>query len=91
MQSLNKQIKLLGKASKKTYLVKYKNYLFENPSILELLRKNDFGIASSCDGKGACKKCEIEIYGKGKVLSCQIHLKEILEAENETLINVSYL
>ena len=54
-------------------------------TLLEYLRKQNFPVASSCDGEGVCKKCIIN----GDVLSCKIKVSEMIAQKLE--INVDYL
>lgn len=48
---------------------------------LKWLQKNDYPIASSCDGEGICKKCIIN----ENLLACQVKMKDL------TSITISYI
>lgn len=55
--------------------------------LLTWLRANKVTIASSCDGEGVCKKCNIQ----NGWLTCELTLKEFLERQPDGKIEVGYL
>ncbi|HXH75183.1 MAG TPA: hypothetical protein VNJ08_09480 [Bacteriovoracaceae bacterium] len=55
--------------------------------LLTWLRSRGITIASSCDGEGVCKKCNIQ----NDWLTCELTLREFLQREPECKIEVSYL
>ena len=82
------KILLLGKASKsKKYISINKEDLNANISLLNLLRKYNIPIASSCDGDGVCKKCVIN----EDQLSCQEYITNNYLNDNIIEIRVEYL
>ena len=46
--------------------------------LLSVLRQHGYKITAPCGGKGTCRKCEVELVGIGKVLSCQTRVSEDL-------------
>ena len=46
--------------------------------LLSVLRNHGYKITAPCGGKGTCRKCEVELVGIGKVLSCQTRVSEDL-------------
>jgi Na+-transporting NADH:ubiquinone oxidoreductase subunit NqrF len=58
-----------------------------NRDLLSWLRSKGITIASSCDGEGVCKKCNIQ----NGWLTCELTLKEFLERQPDGKIFVSYL
>jgi hypothetical protein len=68
------------------------NFLEYSPSdldtdLLTYLRAKGITIASSCDGEGVCKKCNIQ----NGWLTCELTLKEFLERQPDKKVFVSYL
>lgn len=61
------------------------NEVSEN--LLNWLRKNEVLMASSCSGKGVCKKCVIQ----NDWVTCELTVKEFLDREPTGIIEVSYL
>jgi ferredoxin len=59
----------------------------QNENLLTWLRKKGITIASSCDGEGVCKKCNIQ----NDWLTCKLTLKELIERRPDGKIMVSYL
>lgn len=55
--------------------------------LLTWLRAQGVMIASSCDGEGVCKKCNIQ----NGWLTCELTLKEFLERQPDGKIEVGYL
>ncbi len=55
--------------------------------LLTWLRANKVTIASSCDGEGVCKKCNIQ----NGWLTCEMTLKEFLERQPDGKIEIGYL
>jgi Na+-transporting NADH:ubiquinone oxidoreductase subunit NqrF len=56
-------------------------------SLMDFLIKNKITIASSCGGAGTCKKC----YVNRDLLSCQILLKDFVQQNAVSIVEVSYL
>ncbi|MBP9681630.1 MAG: hypothetical protein KBD76_09510 [Bacteriovorax sp.] len=56
-------------------------------SLMEFLLEQKITIASSCLGKGQCKKCLIN----QNILSCQISLKDFIQNQDQAIVEVSYL
>lgn len=75
-----------GVASRKIYK-KIKLLNKKNESILEVARKQNIPIASSCSGQGHCLKC---ISNSGKDLLCQITVND-LEDGKTYIYNIDYL
>lgn len=80
------QIKVCGQASGREYILAV---LAEDLSLtlLEFLRKNNITIASSCDGAGVCRKCEIQ----DGILTCGPTVREYLQSRPDGIIFVGYL
>jgi ferredoxin len=55
--------------------------------LMDWLRKKNVTIASSCDGEGVCKKCNIQ----NDWLTCQLTMEEFLQRQPDGLVYVSYL
>jgi ferredoxin len=54
---------------------------------MDFLRRKGITIASSCDGEGVCKKCDIQ----NGWLTCQMTLEEFLQRQPDKQVIVSYL
>jgi ferredoxin len=80
------QIEVLGLASGRRLILSYEaNELQQN--LLKWLRGKGVTVASSCDGEGVCKKCDIQ----NGWLSCQMTLEEFLQRQPDGEIRISYL
>ncbi|MCM2348497.1 MAG: hypothetical protein NDI69_00660 [Bacteriovoracaceae bacterium] len=55
--------------------------------LLEWLRSQGITIASSCDGEGVCKKCDIQ----NGWLTCELTLRSFLERQPDGRIQIGYL
>lgn len=55
--------------------------------LLEWLRSQGVTIASSCDGEGVCKKCDIQ----NGWLTCELTLRSFLERQPDGRIQIGYL
>lgn len=64
----------------------------DSRDLLEVLRNSQLPIASSCDGEGVCKKCDVLI-NKVEYLTCQINAKKLIQQLqfNDYNIEISYL
>lgn len=51
----------------------------DNTLLLTALRDNNAAVHAVCNGKGTCKKCHVEIKGRGLKLSCQTVIDGDLE------------
>lgn len=56
-------------------------------NLLDWLRSKGITVASSCDGEGVCKKCNIQ----NGWLSCELTLQELLQRQPDGKIEISYL
>lgn len=56
-------------------------------NLLKWLRSKEITIASSCDGKGVCKKCDIQ----NGWLTCELTLESFLKRQPDGKIFVGYL
>lgn len=80
------QVTVRGLASGKLVPVNYE--LSDLPlDLLTFLRAKGITIASSCDGEGVCKKCQIQ---EGW-LTCELTLEEFLKRRADGIIEVAYL
>lgn len=80
------QISVYGMASKKTWTFEvFQDELDDN--LMNWLLAKSFPIASSCNGKGICKKCVIQNDWK----TCELTLGLFLKIEPKGIIRVSYL
>ncbi|MBN2423814.1 MAG: DUF4445 domain-containing protein [Calditrichaceae bacterium] len=59
-------IKIKVITSEKTETIKAKT----GPSLLDILRQNEYYVYAPCAGKGTCGKCTVNVRGEGNVLSC---------------------
>jgi Na+-transporting NADH:ubiquinone oxidoreductase subunit NqrF len=80
------QIEVKGNASGRSEFISYED-LDLHEVLLTFLRKKGITIASSCDGKGVCKKCVIQ----NDWLTCEMTLKEFLQRQPNGQITVGYL
>lgn len=85
-----KIIQVLGKASAKAYSLQA-SPAHADMSLLDFLRSHGLPIASSCSGKGKCRKC---VFNTDK-LSCEIKVKDFIkgvtEGVTEDVIEIDYL
>lgn len=52
----------------------------ENETILQVFQQYGFTqVHSPCGGNGTCKKCQVEVKGKGMVLSCQTKVEDYMK------------
>ena len=80
------QIEIKGKASGKSLYISY-NTEDLSEILLKFLRAKGVTIASSCDGQGVCKKCDIQ----NGWLTCEMTLEEFIQRQPEKQIIVGYL
>ena len=80
------QVTVHGLASGKFFPVNYEKTDLSS-DLLTFLRGKGITIASSCDGEGVCKKCEIQ---EGW-LTCELTLEEFLKRRPDGMIEVGYL
>ena len=59
-------------------------------NLMDFLLFHHVPVASSCSGKGVCKKC-ICIYGDNEVLTCQKSLIHLFSKEKEVTIYFKHL
>ena len=78
------KLELKALASQKKYSLEI-NHSDQELSLLDFLRKNNFPIASSCNGDGVCEKCIVN----KNILSCQISVGDVLK--RKMIIEVGYL
>ena len=81
------QLTLEGMASNKKYKLISKK---TDDSLMNTLIHSGFPMASSCNGKGVCKKCIIYNETDTCVLSCQLTYNEYFDNFGN-LVKVSYL
>ncbi len=79
-------IEIVGLASGTITQVEYSDSELDD-NLLVWLRKKKITIASSCDGKGVCKKCNIQ----NDLLTCELTLTGFLEKCPEQKIFIGYL
>jgi ferredoxin len=79
-------IKVFGKASQTTRLFEV-TASEKNANLLDWLRQKGVTIASSCDGKGICRKCVIQ----ENLNTCELTVKSFLELFPDGIIYVDYL
>ena len=79
-------IEIFGKASKtsQVFNIEPKDY---NENLLKWLRSKGITMASSCDGKGICRKCVIQ----NNWATCELTIKTFLEVSPNGKIYVDYL
>ncbi len=80
------RIEVKGLASKTSRLIEFTEADLET-DLLTLLRSKSVTVASSCDGEGVCKKCNIQ----NGWLTCELTLKEFLERQPDGKIEIGYL
>lgn len=80
------QIEVHGTASGKIYPINYEEQDLDD-LLLFFLRRKGITIASSCDGEGVCKRCDIQ----NGWLTCRLTLQKLLELSPDGKIFVSYL
>lgn len=80
------QIEIKGKASGRSTFIDYDESELKE-ILLYFLRKKGITIASSCDGEGVCKKCDIQ----NGWLTCEMTLEEFLQRQPDRQILVNYL
>lgn len=83
---MHKEIIIFGRSSKKI-IARLEVREDETLDLMTFLRNNNIPIASSCYGEGVCNKCIIN----ETLLTCQISVKDYLNAYKDATINVSYL
>lgn len=79
-------IEIVGLASKTSQFIEFQESDL-GVDLLTWLRSKKVTIASSCDGEGVCKKCNIQ----NGWLTCQLSLKAFLELCPDGKILISYL
>jgi Na+-transporting NADH:ubiquinone oxidoreductase subunit NqrF len=80
------QIEIKGKASGKSLYISYNTQDLKE-ILLNFLRAKGITIASSCDGEGVCKKCDIQ----NGWLTCEMTLEEFIQRQPDKQIIVGYL
>jgi Na+-transporting NADH:ubiquinone oxidoreductase subunit NqrF len=80
------QIEVVGTASGRSTMIEYQESDLDE-LLLFFLRSKGITIASSCDGEGVCKRCDIQ----NGWLTCQLTLKDFLQRQPDAKIFVSYL
>jgi Na+-transporting NADH:ubiquinone oxidoreductase subunit NqrF len=80
------QIEILGLASGRRTIILVAPE-DEEANLLQWLRQKGITIASSCDGEGVCKKCNIQ----NDWLTCRMTLKEFFSRQPDGVVRVSYL
>lgn len=80
------RIEVKGLASKTSRLIEFSDADLET-DLLTLLRSRGVTVASSCDGEGVCKKCNIQ----NGWLTCELTLKEFLKRQSDGKIEIGYL
>ncbi len=80
------RIEVKGLASKTSRLIEFTEADLET-DLLTLLRSKSVTVASSCDGEGVCKKCNIQ----NGWLTCELTLREFLERQPDGKIEIGYL
>lgn len=79
-------IEVVGKASGTSRFLEFEDGDL-GTDLLTLLRRQGVTIASSCNGEGVCKKCDIQ----NGWLTCKLTLKEFLERQPDKKVFVGYL
>lgn len=80
------QVTVRGLASGKLIPINYERSDLPK-DLLTFLRAKGITIASSCDGEGVCKKCQIQ---EGW-LTCELTLEEFLKRRPDGIIEIAYL
>ncbi|MBA2403936.1 MAG: hypothetical protein H0V66_04125 [Bdellovibrionales bacterium] len=80
------QIEIKGTASGRSVFISYEAQDLKE-ILLNFLRRKGITIASSCDGEGVCKKCDIQ----NGWLTCEMTLEEFLQRQPDKKVFVSYL
>lgn len=80
------QIEVIGTASGKSRFIDYEASETDE-LLLFFLRKKGITIASSCDGEGVCKRCDIQ----NGWLTCRLTLEDFLQRQPDGKIFVGYL
>ena len=80
------QIEIKGMASGHSLFLSYLEHE-KKLLLLDWLRDKKIPIASSCDGKGVCKKCGIQ----NGWLTCELTLEIFLQRQPDGVIEISYL
>lgn len=80
------QVEVLGLASGRRIILPLKAYETQE-NLLKWLRSKGITVASSCDGEGVCKKCDIQ----NGWLTCRMTLAEFLQRQPNGEIRISYL
>lgn len=79
-------IEIKGLASQTSRFLPYQEEDLDT-NLLRWLRSQGITIASSCDGEGVCKKCDIQ----NGWLTCELTLRTFLERRPDGQIQISYL
>ncbi len=80
------QIEIKGLASGQSLFINFEDRDLEQ-NLLIFLRSKGITIASSCDGKGVCRKCTIQ----NDWLTCEMTLEEFFQRQNDKKIIINYL
>ncbi len=84
------ELLIYGEASEKLLKIIEVDAKQLNETLMNFLLKNNIPVASSCNGEGVCKKCQVKI-GNEVVLSCQIRMKKLFISASTYTIKFSYL
>ncbi len=76
------QVTIKGKASGKTQVTSYDSSI--KVTLLEFLQDHKIPIASSCQGRGKCRKCSLSDYR----LACEI---ECFKENKDIIVEFDYL
>lgn len=79
-------LEIIGQASGTSRLIDYTSDDLKT-NLLAWLRSQGVTVASSCDGKGVCKKCVIQ----NDWITCELTLQTFLEICPEGKIYIGYL
>ena len=79
-------VEIVGLASKTSRFIEFQETDLEI-DLLTWLRSKKVTIASSCDGEGVCKKCNIQ----NGWLTCKLTLRELFKIQPDGKIFVAYL
>lgn len=79
------EFSLKGIASNKEQNLKFQEYDMSK-TVLEFLLEKEIPIASSCSGKGVCKRCKVN----GEYLACNYTVKRFIKEIGNT-IEIDYI
>lgn len=67
-------MQLIAIANQKQHILDYE----PGANLLGVLQKSGLDVHAPCGGKGTCRKCQVELLGRGPVLACQTILDQQL-------------